>query len=135
MIDLLRNNQNRPIPAPIDNRKLPELKAEAKRLRLNNYSRLRKQDLIDLLRNQNRSIPVPRTKKKERPKLSPKEIERKIKRLKKKLRTINQKIKNNKKKKCNHQQKHVKSQLEKELPEKFKPTELANALRGFARQF
>ena len=61
----------------------PELKAEAKRLGLNNYSRLRKQDLIDLLRNQNRSIPVPRseprararTKKKERPKLSPEEIE------------------------------------------------------------
>ena len=43
-------------------RKLPELKAEAKRLGLNNYSRLRKQELIDLLRNQtepmdNRKLP------------------------------------------------------------------------------
>ena len=37
----------------------PELKAEAKRLGLNNYSRLRKQELIDLLRNQNRPIPAP----------------------------------------------------------------------------
>ena len=40
----------------------PELKAEAKRLGLNNYSRLRKQELIDLLRNQtepmdNRKLP------------------------------------------------------------------------------
>ena len=32
--------------------KVPELKAEAKRLGLNNYSRLRKQELINLLRNQ-----------------------------------------------------------------------------------
>ena len=32
--------------------KVPELKAEAKRLGLNNYSRLKKQELIDLLRNQ-----------------------------------------------------------------------------------
>ena len=42
--------------------KVPELKAEAKRLGLNNYSRLRKQELIDLLRNQtepldNRKLP------------------------------------------------------------------------------
>ena len=81
-------------------------------------------------------------KKIERPKLSPKEIERTIQRLQKKLRTINQKIKNNKKKKRNLQQKQVKSKLEKELdeirgtkPKKFKITELASALRGFARQF
>ena len=32
--------------------KVPELKAEAKRLGLNNYSKLRKQELINLLRNQ-----------------------------------------------------------------------------------
>ena len=32
--------------------KVPELKAEAKRLGLNNYSRLKKQELIDLLNNQ-----------------------------------------------------------------------------------
>ena len=88
----------------MDNRKLPELKAEAKRLGLNNYSRLRKQELIDLLRNQTapasepsepseartKKIPAPVTKKIE---ISPKELERKIKRLKKKLREINQKIK------------------------------------------
>ena len=42
--------------------KVPELKAEAKRLGLYNYSRLRKQELIDLLRNQtepmdNRKLP------------------------------------------------------------------------------
>ena len=46
----------------LDNMKLPELKAEAKRLGLNNYSRLRKQELIDFLRNQtepmdNRKLP------------------------------------------------------------------------------
>ena len=141
----------------IDNRKLPELKAEAKRLGLNNYSRLRKQELIDLLRNQNRApaseaqtpartkkIPAPRSEARApartKPKLSPKEIERKIKRLQKKLRTINQKMKNNKKKKCNLHQKQVKSKLEKELDEirgksEFRITELASALRGFARQF
>ena len=84
--------------------KVPELKAEAKRLGLNNYSRLRKQEFIDLLRNQNlaprsEARAPARTKKIERPKLSPKEIERKIKRLQKKLRIINQKIKNKKKKK------------------------------------
>ena len=42
--------------------KVPDLKAETKRLGLNNYSRLRKQELIDLLRNQtepmdNRKLP------------------------------------------------------------------------------
>ena len=100
--------------------KVPELKAEAKRLGVNNYSRLRKQELIDLLRNQRtppiepiepitKKIPAPgsearapaRTKKIPSPtkkiEMSPKELERKIKRLKKKLREINQKIKNNKK--------------------------------------
>ena len=46
----------------MDNKKVPELKVEAKRLGLNNYSRLRKQELIDLLRNQtepmdNRKLP------------------------------------------------------------------------------
>ena len=73
---------------------ITELKAEAKRLGLKNYSRLRKQELIDLLRNQNsparsearapaktKKISAPITKKIERPKLSPKELERKIKRL------------------------------------------------------
>ena len=71
--------------------------------------------------------------------MSPKELERKIKRLKKKLREINQKIKNNKKKKRNLHQQQVKSKLENELDEikrpKFRITESANALRGFARQF
>ena len=71
--------------------------------------------------------------------ISPQEKERKIKRLKKKLREINQKIKNNKKKKRNLHQKQVKSKLEKELDEirgpKFRITESASALRGFARQF
>ena len=70
---------------------------EAKRLGLNNYSRLKKQELIDLLRNQRtppiepitKKIPAP-TKKIE---MSPKELENKIKRLKKKLREINQKRK------------------------------------------
>ena len=41
--------------------KVPELKAEAKRLGLNNYSRLKKQELINLLRNRtatdNRKLP------------------------------------------------------------------------------
>ena len=98
----------------MDNRKLPELKAEAKRLGVNNYSRLRKQELIDLLRNQRtppiepsersepsepitKKILAPGTKKIPAPtkkiEMSPKELERKIKRLKKKLREINQKIK------------------------------------------
>ena len=36
----------------MENMKVPELKAEAKRLGLNNYSRLKKQELIDLLNNQ-----------------------------------------------------------------------------------
>ena len=36
----------------MDNMKVTELKAEAKRLGLNNYSRLSKQELIDLLRKQ-----------------------------------------------------------------------------------
>ena len=71
--------------------------------------------------------------------MSPKELERKIKRLKKKLREINQKIKNNKKKKRNLHQQQVKSKLENELDEikrpKFRITESASALRGFARQF
>ena len=83
----------------MDNRKLPELKAEAKRLGLNNYSRLRKQELIDLLRNQTapasepreartKKIPTPITKKIPAPirkkiEMSPKELERKIKTLKK----------------------------------------------------
>ena len=71
--------------------------------------------------------------------MSPKELERKIKRLKKKLREINQKRKNNKKKKRNLHQQQVKSKLENELDEikrpKFRITELASALRGFARQF
>ena len=133
--------------------KVPELKAEAKRLDLNNYSRLKKQELINLFRNQTvpsepsrggtkkipalgtKEIPLP-TKKIE---MSPKELERKIKRLKKKLREINQKIKNNKKKKRNLHQQQVKSKLENELDEikrpKFRITESASALRGFARQF
>ena len=59
--------------------------------------------------------------------------------MKKKLREINQKIKNNKKKKRNLHQQQVKSKLENELDEikrpKFRITESANALRGFARQF
>ena len=43
--------------------KVPELKAEAKRLGLNNYSRLKKQELINVLRNQ-RTPPIePITKK------------------------------------------------------------------------
>ena len=71
--------------------------------------------------------------------MSPKELERKIKRLKKKLREINQKIKNNKKKKRNLHQQQLKSKLENELDEikrpKFRITESASALRGFARQF
>ena len=92
--------------------KVPELKAEAKRLGLNNYSRLRKQELIGLLRNQNspaseartKKIPAPRSearasRARTKPKLSPKEIERKIKRLQKKLRIINQKIKKQQKEK------------------------------------
>ena len=80
----------------MDNMKVPELKAEAKRLGLNNYSRLRKQELIDLLTNQRtppiepsepreartKTIPASIRKKIE---MSPKELERKIKRLKKKL--------------------------------------------------
>ena len=82
-----------------------------------------------------KKIPAP-TKKIE---MSPKELERKIKRLKKKLREINQKIKNNKKKKRNLHQQQLKSKLENELDEikrpKFRITELASALRGFARQF
>ena len=86
-----------------------------------------------------KKIPAPITKKIERPKLSPKELERKIKRLKKKLREINQKIKNNKKKTRNLHQQQVKSKLEKELDEirgpKFRITESARALRGFAGQF
>ena len=150
LIDLLRNQTE-----PMDNRKLPELKAEAKRLGPNNYSRLRKQELIDLLRNQRtppiepgtKKIPAPgspaRIKKIPSPtkkiEMSPKELERKIKRLKKKLREINQKIKNNKKKKRNLHQQQVKSKLENELDEikrpKFRITESASALRGFARQF
>ena len=146
LIDLLRNQTE-----PMDNRKLPELKAEAKRLGVNNYSRLRKQELIDLLRNQRtppiepltKKIPAPGTKKIPSPtkkiEMSPKELERKIKRLKKKLREINQKIKNNKKKIRNLHQQQVKSKLENELDEikrpKFRITESANALRGFARQF
>ena len=52
MIDLLNNQTER-----TDDRKLPELKAEAKRLGLNNYSRLKKQELIDLLNNQ-RTPPI-----------------------------------------------------------------------------
>ena len=135
----------------MDNMKVPELKAEAKRLGLNNYSRLKKQELIDLLRNQRtppiepltKKIPALGTKKIPSPtkkiEMSPKELERKIKRLKKKLREINQKIKNNKKKKRNLHQQQVKSKLENELDEikrpKFRITESANALRGFARQF
>ena len=131
--------------------KVPELKAEAKRLGLNNYSRLRKQELIDLLRNRRtppiepitKQIPAPRTKKIPSPtkkiEMSPKELERKIKRLKKKLREINQKRKNNKKKKPNLRQQQVKSKLENELDEikrpKFMITESVSALRGFARQF
>ena len=143
--------------------KVPELKAEAKRLGLNNYSRLKKQELIDLLRNQRmpliepltKKIPAPGTKKipalgspvrtKKIPlptkkiEMSPKELERKVKRLKKKLRVINQKIKNNKKKKPNLHQQQVKSKQENELDEikrpKFRITESASALRGFARQF
>ena len=129
------------------------LKAEAKRLGLNNYSRLKKQELINLLRNQTvpsepsragtKKIPAPGTKKIPLPtkkiEMSPKELERKIKRLKKKLREINQKIKNNKKKKRNLHQQQVKSKLENELDEikrpKFRITESASALRGFARQF
>ena len=91
LIDLLRNQTE-----PMDNRKLPELKTEAKRLGVNNYSRLRKQELIDLLRNQRtppiepltKKIPAPGTKKIPSPtkkiEMSPKELERKIKRLKKK---------------------------------------------------
>ena len=59
--------------------------------------------------------------------------------MKKKLREINQKIKNNKKKKRNLHQQQLKSKLENELDEikrpKFRITELASALRGFARQF
>ena len=90
--------------------KVPELKAEAKRLGLKNYSRLRKQELIDLLRNQTAPASEPselsersepreaRTKKipslTKKIEMSPKELERKIKRLKKKLREINQKRKN-----------------------------------------
>ena len=149
LIDLLRNQTER-----TDDRKLPELNAEAKRLGLNNYSRLRKQELIDLLRNQRtptiepsapitKKIPAPGTKKIPSPtkkiEMSPKELERKVKRLKQKLREINQKIKNNKKKKRNLHQQQVKSKLENELDEikrsKFRITESASALRGFARQF
>ena len=131
--------------------KVPELKAEAKRLGLNNYSRLKKQELIDLLRNQRtppiepseplrKKIPAP-PKKIPAPtkKISPKELENKIKRLKKKLREINQKLKNNKKKNRNLHQVYLKSKLENELDEikrpKFRISESASALRGFARQF
>ena len=144
LINLLRNR------TATDNRKLPELKAEAKRLNLNNYSRLKKQELIDLLRNRRtppiepneprKKIPAP-PKKIPAPtkKISPKELENKIKRLKKKLREINQKIKNNKKKKRNLHQVYLKSKLENELDEikrpKFRISESASALRGFARQF
>ena len=101
LIDLLNNQTER-----TDDRKLPELKAEAKRLGLNNYSRLKKQELIDLLNNQRtppiepsersepseprKKIPAPPkipapTKKIPSPpkKISPKELENKIKRLKK----------------------------------------------------
>ena len=90
LIDLLRNQTE-----AMDNRKLPELKAEAKRLGLNHYSRLREQELVDLLRNQRtptiepltKKIPAPGTKKIPSPtktiEMSPKEIERKVKRLKK----------------------------------------------------
>ena len=152
MIHLLRNQTER-----TDNRKLPELKAEAKRLGLNNYSRLKKQELIDLLRNQRtppiepsersepitKKIPAPIRKKIPAPtkkiEMSPKGLERKIKRLKKKLTEINQKIKNNNKKKRNLHQQQLKSKLENELDEikrpKFRITESASALRGFARQF
>ena len=131
--------------------KAPELKAEAKRLGLNNDSRLRKQELIDLLRNQRtppiepltKKIPALGTKKIPSPtkkiEMSPKELERKIKRLKKKLRKINQKIKKQQKEKTQSSQQQVKSKLENELDEikrpKFRITESPNALRGFARQF
>ena len=155
----------------MENMKVPELKVEAKRLGLNNYSRLKKQELIDLLNNQrtppiepseprkkipappkkipaptkkipapHKKIPAP-TKKIPAPpkKISPKELENKIKRLKKKLREINQKLKNNKKKKRNIHQVYLKSKLENELDEikrpKFRISESASALRGFARQF
>ena len=91
----------------MDNRKLPELKAEAKRLGLNNYSRLRKQELIDLLRNQRTPLIEPLTKKIRAPgtkkipalgspvrtkkiplptrkiEMSPKELERKVKKIEK----------------------------------------------------
>ena len=157
LIDLLNNQTER-----TDDRKLPELKAEAKRLGLNNYSRLKKQELIDLLNNQRtppiepsersepseprKKIPAPPkipapTKKIPSPpkKISPKELENKIKRLKKKLRVVNQKLKNNKKKKRNLHQVYLKSKLENELDEikrpKFRISESASALRGFARQF
>ena len=129
--------------------KVPELKAEAKRLGLNNYSRLKKQELINLLRNRRTPLIEPSEPRKKIPappkipaptkKISPKELENKIKRLKKKLRVVNQKLKNNKKKKRNLHQVYLKSKLENELDEikrpKFRITESASALRGFARQF
>ena len=124
LIDLLRNQRTPPIepsersePSEPITKKIPAPGSEARA-----PARTKK-------------IPSP-TKKIE---MSPKELERKIKRLKKKLREINQKIKNNKKKKRNLHQQQVKSKLENELDEikrpKFRITESASALRGFARQF
>ena len=91
-------------------RKLPELKAEAKRLGLNNYSRLRKQELIDLLRNQNRPIPASRTEKPiptpiERPIPAPrtKKIETFSKRKRKKDQKIEKEADNNQSKTKNQQ--------------------------------
>ena len=124
MIDLLRNQRTPPIepsersePSRAGTKKIPAPRSETRA-----PARTKK-------------IPSP-TKKIE---MSPKELERKIKRLKKKLREINQKIKNNKKKNRNLHQQQLKSKLENELDEikrpKFRITELASALRGFARQF
>ena len=124
LINLLRNHRTPPIesskrsePSEARTKKIPTPGSEARA-----PARTKK-------------IPAP-TKKIE---MSPKELERKIKRLKKKLREINQKIKNNKKKKRNLHQQQLKSKLENELDEikrpKFRTTELASALRGFARQF
>ena len=140
LINLLRNQTE-----PMDNRKLPELKAEAKRLGVNNYLRNQRTPTIEPSERSEpvtKKIPAP-TKKIPSPtkkiEMSPKELERKIKILKKKLREINQKIKNNKKKKRNLHQQQLKSKLENELDEikrpKFRITESASALRGFARQF
>ena len=47
----------------MENKKVSELRAEAKRLRFRGYSRLRKVELINLLINQNRPISLPKTKK------------------------------------------------------------------------